>query len=111
MQALIEGLPLKVDMIYSEEMPNSPHLGLNLGPLDNGIDWRVECPKLQTLLLEEAERTSRTCYQNNAFRLSVAADYIEDYPESVSLYKKWGKKPTLPPTTEFLALVLRSVVE
>lgn len=111
MTALIEGLPLRVDIIYSEEMPDSPYLGLILGPLENGIDWRVECPKLQTLLLEEVERIHLTCYRNNPFRLSVAADYIEDYPNSVSLYKQWGEKPTLPPTTEFLALVLRSVVE
>ncbi len=62
MQALIEDRHLPLDLIRSEELPRSPHIGLNVGPLGDGIDWRVECPKLQSLLLEDAERTSRTCF-------------------------------------------------
>ena len=110
MIAVIEEQELPVDIIHCEGSSKGDIITLNLGPLANGIDWKVHCPKLQTLLLEKAERVHHTCYRNNPFRLSVAADYIEDYPESVSLYWQWGKK-TLPPTTEFLALVLRSVVE
>lgn len=113
MTALIEGQRLPVDLIYSEgwiDAADGTHTALNLGPLSDGIDWQVNCPKLESLLLEGAEKISSTCYQTSPFRFAVAADYIEEYPTSVWLQYHWGNK-TLPPTTEFLALVLRSVVE
>jgi hypothetical protein len=110
MRVLLEGQWLPLSLIHSEDWDGYPHTGLNIGPLSDGIDWKVLCPKLKALLLEGAVKTSDTSYQTSPFRCAVAADYIEEYPDSVSVCRQWGDR-TLPPTTEFLALVLRSVVE
>lgn len=113
MTALIEGLPLTLYLIKVEEgdlVNGIPYLGIHLGPVSNGTDWQVLCPKLRLLLLDSSEKTSSTTYCNSAFRFALAADYIEEYPDSVSVYRRWGDR-SLPPTAEFLALVLRSVVE
>lgn len=114
MYTLVKGKKLLFEMVLSNELGEGPlsYLGLHLGPTEDGVDWQVQCPTLRGILTE-GFRLARdhTVYENAPIRFSIAADYIEDYPDSVSLYRKWGAKKTLPPTTEFLALVLRSVVE
>jgi hypothetical protein len=105
--ALIDGRRLRLELAEASDR----RWGLFIGPVQDGIDWRINCERLETLLLEDAVYdTFAHNRRNSPFRLSVAADYIEEYPTSVRLLYHWGNK-TLPPTTEFLALVLRSVVE